>query len=128
MGLGLEQLRPGRQPVGQYFSRPVRVRVDFTVAQLDAGMFYTAATSVQGDVFAWGWNGMGQIGQEGVAFSAKPMRVRQISNVALLAAGVGHVLAANDWGIYAWGNNRSSACGAFPSVAVQFHPNRIALA
>jgi len=115
-------------PSAKYFVRPVRVEVKFAIAQLDAGMFYTAATSVHGDVFAWGWNGMGQIGQDGLAFSATPVRVRDLANVDRLAAGEGHVLAGNDRGVFAWGNNRASACGAFPSVAVQVKPNRIALA
>jgi alpha-tubulin suppressor-like RCC1 family protein len=114
-------------PAEKYFVRPVRIDVDFAIAQVDAGMFYTAATSVQGDVFAWGWNGMGQIGREDIAFSARPVRVRDLANVEQLAAGEGHVLAANARGVFAWGNNRSSACGAFPSVAVQVKPNRIAL-
>lgn len=115
-------------PGAKYFTRPVRIKTEFPVAQIDGGMFYTVATSAQGDVFAWGWNGMGQIGQEGMACSPKPVRVSRLANVTRLAAGVGHVLALNDSGIFAWGDNRSSACGAFPSVAVQLAPNRISFA
>ncbi len=112
----------------KYFAHPVRVELDFAIAQLDAGMFYTAATTLQGDVFAWGWNGMGQIGRDDVASSARPVRVRGLSNVDRLAAGEGHVLAGNDVGVFAWGNNRASACGAAPTAAVQVKPHRIALA
>ena len=112
----------------KYFTRPHRIRTGFAVAQIDAGMFYTVATSTQGDVFAWGWNGMGQLGQDGVSSSAKPLRLRQLAHVTRLAAGVGHALALNDTGVFAWGDNRSSACGAFPSVAVQARPIPVSFA
>jgi alpha-tubulin suppressor-like RCC1 family protein len=111
-----------------YFTRPHRVKTGFAVAQVDAGMFYSVATSTQGDVFAWGWNGMAQIAQEGVPRSAKPMRVKRLANVTRLAARVGHTLALNDSGVFAWGDNRSSACGVFPSVAAQVQPVRVSVA
>jgi alpha-tubulin suppressor-like RCC1 family protein len=111
-----------------YFTKPQRLKTGFPVALIDAGMFYTVATSAQGEVFAWGWNGMGQMGQEGLAFTAKPLRVRPLRNVTRLAAGVGHTLALNDMGVFAWGDNRSSACGAFPSVAVQITPRPVSFA
>jgi alpha-tubulin suppressor-like RCC1 family protein len=118
----------------KYFAKPHHIKADFPVAQIDAGMFYTVATSTQGDVFAWGWNGMGQLGQmgqaghEGAGFSSRPLRLRQLSNVTRLAAGVGHVLALNDQGVFAWGDNRASACGEFPSVAVQAKPVLVSFA
>ena len=112
----------------QYSSVPVRISTGFAVAQIDAGMYYTVATSTQGDVFAWGWNGMGQLAQKEVTFSAKPVRVKGLSRVTQLAAGVGHTLALNTEGVFAWGDNRASACGAFPSVAVQVTPHRVSFA
>lgn len=111
-----------------YFTTPQRIKTGFPVAQIDAGMFYTVATSTQGEVFAWGWNGMGQMAQEGMAFSAIPLRVKTLRNVTRLAAGVGHTLALSDVGLFAWGDNRSSACGAFPSVAVQVKPLAVSFA
>lgn len=115
----------------KYFTRPQRIKTGFPVAQIDAGMFYTVARSTQGEVFAWGWNGMGQLGQADpgrLAFSSRPARIKQLANVTRLAAGVGHTLALNDQGVFAWGDNRASACGAFPSVAVQATPIRVSFA
>jgi alpha-tubulin suppressor-like RCC1 family protein len=111
-----------------YFTRPQRVKTGFAVAQIDAGMFYSVATSTQGDVFAWGWNGMAQLAQPGLSHSARPMRVKQLANVTRIAARVGHTLALNDSGVFAWGDNRSSACGAFPSVAAQVQPVHVSIA
>ncbi|CAN5313860.1 hypothetical protein BH11PSE11_BH11PSE11_34630 [soil metagenome] len=112
----------------KYFAKPVRVKLDFPIAKFDAGMHYSVATTAQGEVFAWGWNGMGQLGQESLAMSAKPLRVKQLANVNQISAGVGHVLVAGERGVFAWGDNRASACGNFPSVPVQVKPNRINLA
>ncbi|MES2585025.1 MAG: hypothetical protein V4627_20040 [Pseudomonadota bacterium] len=112
----------------RYSPLPVRITTGFSVAHIDAGMYYTVATSSQGDVFAWGWNGMGQLAQQDLAFSPKPVRVKALSRVTRLAAGVGHTLALTSDGVFAWGDNRASNCGAFPSVAVQAKPNRISFA
>ena len=113
----------------KYFTVPHRIKTGFRVAQMDAGMFYTVATSTDGDVFTWGWNGMGQLGQtDAMGFSPRPAHVKQLTNVTQLAAGVGHTLALNDLDIFAWGDNRASACGAFPSIAVQATPIRVSIA
>lgn len=128
MGLGLQPIRAIGDAAARYFARPVRVRTGFAVAQVDAGMFYTVALSRQGDVFAWGWNGMGQLARDGTAFSARPLRVPALRGVLQLSAGAGHVLARTGTGLLAWGDNRASACGAFPSTAVQIRPHPIAFA
>ncbi len=112
----------------KYFTRPQRIKTGFPVAQIDAGMFYTVARSTQGELFAWGWNGMGQLGQPDLAFSPEPVRIKGLANVTRLAAGVGHTLALTDLGVFAWGDNRSSACGAFPSAAVQAKPILVSFA
>ncbi len=112
----------------KYASLPVQIGTGFSVAHIDAGMYYTVATSTQGDVFAWGWNGMGQLAQHDLAFSPKPVRIKTLSRVTRLAAGVGHTLALSAEGVFAWGDNRASACGEFPSVSVQVKPNRVSFA
>ncbi len=111
-----------------YLTEPTRIKTGFPVQHVDAGMFYTVATSTQGDVFTWGWNGMGQLGHAELKFAATPQRVRQLSNVTLIAAGVGHVLALGSTGLQAWGDNRASACGQFPSVKVQAAPVAVQIA
>ncbi len=111
-----------------YLTKPQRIKTDFSIALLDAGMFFSVATSSHGDVFAWGWNGMGQLGQRQLAVSSQPLQIKGLKNVTHLSAGAGHVLAASDAGVYAWGDNRASACGVFPNQAVQFEPHLMAFA
>ncbi len=112
----------------RFLARPQRVRAGFELAHLDAGMFYSAAVTTDGDVFAWGWNGLGQLAAHGLTASATPRRIRGLQGVERLAAGLGHVLALNGQGVLAWGDNRASACGAPPSTPIQFEPRAIAIA
>ena len=112
----------------RHLARPKRVNTPFPVAQIDGGMFYTVATSGQGDVFAWGWNGLGQLGDDAPSESARPVRLKSLKRVTQLSAGSGHVLALNEQGIHAWGNNRCSACGDFPSADILPRPSLVALA
>lgn len=111
-----------------YVAQPTRVKTGFTVRQVDAGLHYSVATSTQGDVFAWGWNGLGQLGRADVSAATTPQRVPALKNVTQLSAGVGHVLALGSAGLHAWGDNRASACGQFPSVRVQSAPVAVQIA
>lgn len=114
------------QTSAKYSSTPLRIETGFAVSQIDAGMYYSVAASTHGDVFAWGWNGLGQLARKDIAFSHAPIRIKDLSRVTRLSAGVGHALALSADGVFAWGDNRASACGTFPSVAVQVKPHLVA--
>ena len=118
----------GRQADASFHVRPRAVRTDFALAQLDAGMHFTVALSTHGDVFAWGWNGMGQLANESHPSTAAPQRVSALRDVSRISVGQGHVLALSDAGVFAWGDNRTAACGTAPSTAVQASPNLISWA
>jgi len=113
---------------GAYFTRPVKVRTDFPVRQIDGGLFYTAALSEQGEVFVWGWNGLGQIGLPRAHSSPQAVRIAGLPPVTRLAAGAGHVLASDELTVFAWGDNRSAACGPPSQDPVILSPNPIRLA
>lgn len=113
---------------GAYFTRPVRVHTDFPVRQIDGGLFYTAALSKQGEVFAWGWNGLGQIGLSRPHSSPQAVRITGLPPITRLAAGAGHVLASDGLAVFAWGDNRSAACGRAAQDPVVLSPNPIHLA
>jgi alpha-tubulin suppressor-like RCC1 family protein len=127
-GWGANNFGQVGDPTARFYTKPTRVETKFTVAQLDGGMYYTVATSTRGDVFAWGWNSMGQLGRAGASNEARPVRVPGLTQVSRLSAGMGHVLALSDRGVHAWGDNRASACGQFPSNAVQPQPVLVTLA
>ena len=90
---------------------PVRIQLNFKLKQIDAGMHYTIALSERGEVYAWGWNSMGQLGESTVKSSNKPLKIAGLTQVREISAGAFHALALNDKGLYAWGDNRNAACG-----------------
>ncbi len=111
-----------------FFAEPVKIQLDFPVRQIDGGQFYTAALADQGEVFAWGWNGLGQIGLPQPHSSPKAVQISGLPPVTRLAAGAGHVLVSDDATIFAWGDNRSAACGRPAQDTVILTPNPIHLA
>lgn len=114
---------------GAFFTEPVKIQLDFPVRQIDGGQFYTAALAEQGEVFAWGWNGLGQIGLPQPHSSPQAVQITGLPPVTRLAAGAGHVLASDDTTIFAWGDNRSAACGrAAQETLIILTPNPIHLA
>jgi len=113
---------------GAYFTRPVKIQTDFPVLQMDGGQFYTAVLSKQGEVFAWGWNGLGQIGLPQSHSSPQAVQVAGLPPVTRLAAGAGHMLATDGQTIFAWGDNRSAACGRAVQDLVVLAPHSIHLA
>lgn len=112
-----------------FSARPVRVQLSFKLKQIDAGMHYTIALSEQGEVYAWGWNSMGQLGDSEVQSSNTPIKILGLNRVREISAGPFHALASNEKGLYAWGDNRNAACG-LSSIQAEIvkKPNLIAFA
>ena len=112
-----------------FSARPVRVQLGFKLRQVDAGMHYTIALSDQGELYAWGWNGMGQLGESTVHSTNQATKISDLKRVREISAGAFHALALNEKGLYAWGDNRNSACGISSTQAeVVKRPNLIKFA
>ena len=109
-----------------YSASPLRVQLGFKLKQVDAGMHYTIALSDQGELYAWGWNGMGQLGKSAVHSTNQAIKISDLKRVREISAGAFHILALNERGLYAWGDNRNSACGISSTQAeVVNRPNLI---
>lgn len=117
------------RPAQPYEPRPVRIRLEMPLAQVDGGMFYSVARTRQGEVYTWGWNGLGQLGRDAASVTQAqlPTRLLPLRNVQTLSAGQGHVLALIDDAVLAWGDNRSAACGLPASQSVVAAPRRLDL-
>lgn len=126
------QLGPRRdgKAAQPYATRPVAIRIDAALAQVDGGMYYSVARTRDGEVYSWGWNGMGQLGRGDAPRDAglAPARLPGLTQVRTLSAGQGHVLALADKAVMAWGDNRSAACGLAASQAVVAMPRRLDMA
>ncbi|PKL30786.1 hypothetical protein CVV43_05370, partial [Candidatus Saccharibacteria bacterium HGW-Saccharibacteria-1] len=114
--------------------------VDIAAENHDSGYGHTLAADSDGAVYAWGYNGYGQLGNNSTANSLVPVTVtntgalsgRKIVSVAAAsnAGSVGHSLAMDDNGdVYGWGYNGYGQLGTKnynnSSVPVQFNTDNL---
>ncbi|WP_121913879.1 InlB B-repeat-containing protein [Bifidobacterium sp. wkB344] len=111
-----------------YRNAPVRVKtpdrktypdlpVDFTYLQVSAGASYSLAVGSDGNAYAWGYNGNGQLGNGTSSDRYTPVRVKTPDRKTYpdlpvdftylqVSAGIDHSLAlGSDGNAYAWGCN-----------------------
>jgi hypothetical protein len=82
------------------------------VSQITAGFFNTAAVKLNGDVFVWGANSFGQIGNGTTGGNVLLPAQSAISNVIELKMRGFHLLARlNDGSVKAWGYNGDGQVG-----------------
>jgi len=85
-----------------------------TLTELSAGDTYNLALDNSGKLWAWGFNGDGQLGNGTTDHSSELVPVDLPSNIAVesFSAGRRHNLAiATDGSVWAWGNNNFGAIG-----------------
>jgi hypothetical protein len=79
---------------------------------LAAGGNHTVRLKQDGTVWAWGYNGLGQLGDGTTTYRTTPVQVPGLSNVIAIAAGGTHTLALKQDGtVWAWGNNGMGQLG-----------------
>ena len=80
--------------------------------QIAAGGLHTVALKSDGTVWAWGYNGYGQLGDGTTTNRLTPVQVSSLSGVTAIAAGVYHTLALkSDGTVWAWGYNGDGRLG-----------------
>ena len=96
---------------------------DFTYLQVSAGTSHSLAVGSDGNVYAWGYNGNGQLGDGTSSGRNTPVRVKTPDRSTYpdlpkdftylqVSAGVYHSLAVgSDGNAYAWGSNGSGRLG-----------------
>lgn len=92
---------------------PVQVSELSDVTAIAAGGSNTAyALRGDGTVWAWGWGGLGQLGNGGAADSAVPVQVSGLSEVTAVAGGWfnGYAIRSNGT-VWAWGAGHPGALG-----------------
>jgi alpha-tubulin suppressor-like RCC1 family protein len=77
-----------------------------------AGGSHSVALKNDGTVWAWGFNGSGQLGDGSTKSSPLPMKVAGLDNVKAIATGSSHIVALKrDGTVWTWGGNRSGQLG-----------------
>jgi len=83
------------------------------IASISGGTNHYLALTVGGDVYAWGDNSYGQLGDGTTQSRETPIKVPGLSDILDVAAGTNHSLAACYNGtVYAWGGNSYGQLGS----------------
>lgn len=82
------------------------------VVRAAAGANHNLAVTARGEVWAWGENAYGQLGDGSTRDAADPVRVSGLPRISEVAAGARHSLAlASDGTVWAWGDNAAGQLG-----------------
>jgi alpha-tubulin suppressor-like RCC1 family protein len=107
---------------------PVQVKGFFLVraVAIAAGENHSLAVDGNGEVWAWGKNTFGQLGDSSMTDRSAPVKVKQLNNVVQVAAGANHSLALkNDGSVWAWGDHRHLQLGNGTLLSPSLTPIRV---
>lgn len=82
------------------------------VTSVSGGYRHTCATTTSGKVKCWGFNNVGQLGDNSTTNRTTPVDVANLSNVQQIGLSEGHVCAVTTaGGAYCWGYNNNGQLG-----------------
>ncbi|XP_078172727.1 regulator of chromosome condensation (RCC1) family protein [Carex rostrata] len=93
---------------------PVSSLKDTRIVQVACGGYHSLALSEEGEVYAWGHGGQGQLGQPSIQNQRVPVVIKALSDdkIVFIACGGSSSAAVSDTGkLYMWGNARDSQLG-----------------
>ncbi len=94
---------------------------------VSAGERFSMALGADGFVYAWGYNGQGQLGKApsgNVSDNWVPVKISGLSGVTAISAGAYHSAAVKDGGAWTWGANWSNQLGR-SATTHQFNPGQV---
>jgi len=112
------------------YNTPQQVGQDNDWATVACGISYTVALRKDGTIWAWGYNGVGQLGQGDTDVDRSvPTKVGNDSNWVKVTTNQSHNIAIKDDGsIWAWGSNSWGRCGTGPGSSNVLSPTAVVVA
>ncbi|KAL0249474.1 hypothetical protein GEMRC1_004706 [Eukaryota sp. GEM-RC1] len=112
------------------FSSPTQFAAGKEFAFIDITFSHALGIDVNGTLWSWGWNGLGQLGNGDTTDSTVPVTVEVIGKVITAAAGVAHSIAIDvNNEVWTWGDQfYGAALGrniSFQTKAERYTPDRI---
>jgi alpha-tubulin suppressor-like RCC1 family protein len=101
LGIGSEDYRYHKPILNQYLNNEF-------VIDISCGVHHSLVLTNCGEVYAWGSNGSGQIGNGCNSNQLKPIKVKGFNNerVVMISCGPFHSMALTECGhVYSWGRN-----------------------
>jgi len=110
-------------------SIPFPVGRETNWASISAGNNHTVAVTTNGQLWAWGNNGSGQLGDGTTTNRNIPVRIGTATNWASVSAGDNHTVAVTTTGqLWAWGRNWDGATGLNTTSGNTLTPTRVGTA
>ena len=98
------------------YTAPTKIGTKSNWTQIASRKDHNLAINSDGELYAWGRNRYGVLGDGSTSERNKPTRIGTASNWTSIAAGSEHSLAVNkDGELYAWGYNRLGQLGYSPA-------------
>ena len=93
------------------FAIPIKVPFSEKISAVAAGLHFSLALSESGSVYAWGWNGFGQLGLSDYKDRTLPTKIKGLAKVKSISAGHTYAVATTSKELLGWGNNNSGQIG-----------------
>jgi alpha-tubulin suppressor-like RCC1 family protein len=91
---------------------PTLIAPDKKWAVLSLGSYHTTAITTSGQLWAWGSNGDGQLGQNNIVNRSSPVQVGALTTWASVSAGTSCTLGLTTGGtLFSWGRNTDGQLG-----------------